>query len=78
MMWPFFELIGLILWCLFHFFFRKEKTSIKKIFKRRYNENDIIEGYSNDTVYGFLGCFFSINDFLNNSIRIEEYVVVYI
>jgi tetrahydromethanopterin S-methyltransferase subunit B len=58
MLWPLFELIGLILWCLFHFFFIKEKTSIRNIYTRRHNAHDIIEGYSNDTVYGFLGLFF--------------------
>lgn len=55
MLWPIFELIGITVWILLQFFFSKKKRSIQELYKSKYNQDEIINGYSNETIYRIIG-----------------------
>lgn len=55
MLWPIFELIGITVWILLQFFFSKKKRSIQELYKSKYNQDEIINGCSNETIYRIIG-----------------------
>lgn len=55
MLWSSFELIGMFLWYIYQLIFTRNAKSLKQIYKNTYNRDDILKGFSNETIYKIIG-----------------------